>query len=63
MDDTEKGKGKRKVLEEGAGKERYKETKEHEIKDCESRNFPGVLVTKTPCSQYTGPRFNPWSGN
>ena len=26
-------------------------------------DFPGGPVTKTPCSQCRGPRFNPWSGN
>ena len=28
-----------------------------------SRNFPGVPVSKTPCSQCRGLRFHPWSGN
>ena len=26
-------------------------------------DFPGGLVAKTPSSQYTGPRFDSWSGN
>ena len=26
-------------------------------------DFPGGPVAKTPCSQYRGPGFNPWSGN
>ena len=25
--------------------------------------FPVGTVVKTPCSQYSGPGFNPWSGN
>ena len=27
------------------------------------RDFPDGLVVKTPHSQYSGPRFDPWSGN
>ena len=27
------------------------------------RNFLGVSVAKTPCSQCRGPRFDPYSGN
>ena len=26
-------------------------------------DFPGGLVAKTLCSQFGGPRFDPWSGN
>ena len=29
----------------------------------QTRDFPGGPVAKTPCSQWRGPRFNPWSGN
>ena len=25
--------------------------------------FPGSPVAKTPCLQFKGPRFHPWSGN
>ena len=28
-----------------------------------ARNFPGGPVAKTPCSQYRGLGFGPWSGN
>ena len=26
------------------------------------RDFPGGPVAKSPCSQYRGPGFDPWSG-
>ena len=33
------------------------------FKDAHSGDFPGGLVGKTLCSQCSGPRFIPWSGN
>ena len=38
---------------------------DHNVIDSEltNRDFPGDPVTKIPCSQCRGPRFNPWSEN
>ena len=33
------------------------------LKVVKTRDFPGVLVVKTPHSQCWGPRFDPCSGN
>ena len=27
------------------------------------RDFPGGPMVKTPCTQFRGPGFDPWSGN
>ena len=35
----------------------------YKLKSISCVEFPGGLVTKTPCFQCRGPRFNPWSGN
>ena len=32
-------------------------------KKIQAKDFPGSPVVKTPCSQFKGPRFSPWSGN
>ena len=33
------------------------------LKVIDLRDFSGGPVAKNPCSQYSGPGFNPWSGN
>ena len=40
----------------------------HEVSDLPQnisakKDFPGGPMGKTPCSQFRGPRFSPWSGN
>ena len=37
--------------------------KNTDIKKAGFGDFPGGAVVKTPCSQYRGPGFDPWSGN
>ena len=32
------------------------------VENKKDRDFPGSPVSKTPCSQCRGPRFDPWSG-
>lgn len=35
----------------------------YELKLYASKDFPGDLVPKTPCSQHRWPGLDPWSGN
>ena len=42
----------------------FKEVSNASLKNNHFRDLPGGgPVTKTPCSQGRGPRFDPWSGN